>query len=122
MEIKRAPVKAQEYDKAVHIDASAAHWAQEHARLSSAAMQALSTYQDLINAKNQVVTDLVKASGFDLQRAMQARLIKEGDSTFIEVTLHDGPLPGAKGDAPPAPPGEASSAAPEAPSPPAPAS
>lgn len=118
MEIKRAPVKAQEYDKAVHIDASATHWALEHSRLSSAAMQALSTYQDLVNAKNQVVTDLVKASGFDLQRTAQARLIKEGDATFIEVTLHDGPLPNA---GPPAPPGEASSSPPEAP-PPAPAS
>lgn len=119
MEIKRAPVKAQDYDKAVHIDASAAHWSQEHSRHASAAMQALSTYQDLVNAKNQVVTDLVKASGFDLQRAVQARLVKEGDSTFIEVTLHDGPLPGAK-DVPPAPPGEETSP-PEA-SPPAPAS
>lgn len=107
MEIKRAPVKAQEYDKAVHIDASVVHWAQEHARLSSAAMQALSTYQDLVNAKNQIVTDLVKASGFDLQRAVQARLIKEGDATFIEVTMHDSP-PSAKADAPPAPSGEES--------------
>jgi hypothetical protein len=115
METKRAPVKLQDYEKAVHIDASAAHWAQEHARLSAAAMTALSTYQDMINAKNQTMTELCKASGFDMQRAVQARIIKEGDAAFIEVTLHDGPIPGVQptpgpGPEAPAPPGEAASA------------
>jgi hypothetical protein len=108
-QVKRFPVKPQEYDKIVHIDASATHWSLEHSKHAAAALSALSTFQDMVAAKNQAVTELVKASGVaDMNRVLQARLVKdEQGGTFIEVAVHEGPLPDHMAPpAPPKPPGE----------------
>lgn len=115
MQVKRFPIKQQDFDKVVHMDQSAAHWSNEHTRHSAAAMDALSTWRDLVTAKTQSVTELVKSAGVkDMNRVVQARLVKdEKGESFIEVALHDEPEAAPAPEAPPAP-------APEAP--PAPAS
>ena len=60
----------------------------------------------MTTAKNQVVTEMCKAAGFDMNRVVQARLGKENGETFVEVIMHP--------EGPGAPPGE-----PESPAPPA---
>lgn len=106
MQVKRVPVQLQEYDKVVHIDASATHWALEHSKHASAALSALSTFQDMIAAKNQAVTELCKASGFDMSTVVQARLIKDpAGNAFIELAVQEA----SEASGPPAeasPPGE----------------
>lgn len=108
MQVKRVPIKAQDYDKVVHIDASATHWSLEHSKHSAAAMSALSTFQDMVAAKNQTVTELCKASGLDMTKVVQARLVKstEGDH-FVEVAMQDDPAPPAEAVAPEPAPAEA---------------
>lgn len=89
MQIKRAPIKAQDYDKVVHMDQSATHWAMEHTRLSAGAMDALSTWRDLTAAKNKVVSELCKAAGLDMSRVVQARLVRDGEETFVEIAVQE---------------------------------
>jgi hypothetical protein len=110
MQIKRAPIKPQDYDKVVHIDQSATHWALEHSRHAAASQDALSTFRDLTSAKNKVVTELCKAAGFGMERVVQARLVKDGEDAFVEVAVQDEPVDGV----PEAPP---EAAPPEAPAP-----
>jgi len=91
MQVKRVPVQAQDYDKVVQIDASATHWSLEHSKHAAAALSALSTFQDMVAAKNQVVTELCKSSGMaDMSKVVQARIVKtpEGEH-FIEMAFHD---------------------------------
>lgn len=105
MQVKRIPVPLQEYDKVVHIDQSATHWSLEHSKHASAALSALSTFQDMVAAKNQAVTELCKASGFDMSTVVQARLIRDpAGNAFVELAIQEGPQPAAPSEA--APPGE----------------
>ena len=107
MLVKRAAIKDQDYDKVVHMDKSATHWALEHSRHAAASQDALSTYRDLTSAKNKVVTELCKSAGFEMERVVQARLVKDGDDSFLEVAVHDDPVDAAPGDPTPAAPAEA---------------
>lgn len=113
MQVKRVPVKVQDYEKVVHIDNSASHWALEHTKFASAARRALATFEDLTSAKNQAVTEIIKAAGAasDMGRVVQARLVKDekGDA-FVEIMLNDEAAP-----EPEAAPAAAPEAAPAAP-------
>lgn len=105
MQVKRVPIKVQEYDKIVHIDQSSTHWSLEHSKHAAAALSALSTFQDMVAAKNQAVTELVKASGVaGMNQVVQARLVKDekGDA-YLEIALQDGPF---QAEPEPAAPGE----------------
>jgi len=111
MQIKRAPINPQDYDKVVHIDQSATHWALEHTRHVAASQDALSTFRDLTSAKNKVVTDLCKAAGFDMARVVQARLVKDGEEAFVEIAVQEEPVDGVPETPADAAPPEASAPA-----------
>lgn len=107
MQVKRHKIKDQDFDKVAHLDASAVHWSQEHSKHQVAANAALNAYQDMTAAKNQVVTDMCKAAGFDMTRVVQARLGREDGDSFVEVIMHPEPAsppPGEPETAPPAAP------------------
>lgn len=89
MQVKRASIQAQDYEKVMHIEASANHWSLEHTRLAASAMDALSTFRDLTQAKKKVVSDLCKAAGLDLNKIVQARLVKDKEGIYLEVALQD---------------------------------
>ncbi len=93
MQVKKVPISQQDFDKIVHMDNSATHWSLQHSQHQVAAVNALSTYENLVAAKNQCVSELVKASGIkDMSRVVQARLVKDGKGEpVIEIAMHDDP-------------------------------
>lgn len=109
MDFKRVPIESKEYEKIVHVDNSATHWALEHSKAQMEANKALSQYSNLVAAKNQMVTDLVKAVGdVQISRIVQARIVKDAEgATFVELALQEPetePEPAAPAPEPPAAP------------------
>lgn len=100
MDHKRISIEAQDYDKVAHFEASVTHWSKEHTRLAIGALDALSTVKDLTGAKNGVVAALCKTAGIDTDKIVQIRLVREGDQSFMDVMIHDQPLPDMNGAAP----------------------
>lgn len=102
MDRKRIPIGAQEYDKVAHFEASVVHWSVEHTRLAVKTMDALTTVRDLMAAKNQIVEGLCKTAEIDTSKVVQCRLVRDGETSFMEVILQEDPVPSAPESPPPA--------------------